>query len=174
MQDEEYGKRRFSAAYVLNKEELGTIFEKAYTGHASKPRLIIQSVVMAVVGIISLVDYIAVQPRRGMSLFIAIAALVVGVAQWLIMPAFRWSSVRQQLAENTTIHLSVYEKGIGFGQGERMLIFPFDKCQLITEKDLLIVVVNHEFVGIPNRIISDDDRVFLMEWIPPFERTKKG
>ena len=166
---EEYGALRTHAEYQLNEAELRRVFDRAYTGHAGKGRLVVQSVLMAVVGIISLIDFIAVQPRRGFSLFVAIAALVVGVAQWLVMPLFRRSSVKQQLAEDATVHLSIFEKGIGFGEGDRLMVFPFDKYRLIADDDLLILQMDHEFVGIPQRVISEDDRLFLVEWVAPFQ-----
>lgn len=169
MQESAYGKLRTSAAYQLTEAELSRVFDRAYAGHAGKLRLIVQSLLMAVVGILSLIDFIAITPHRGMSLFIAIAALVVGVAQWLVMPFFRRSSVKQQLEEHATIHLSIYEKGIGFGEGERRMMFAFDSCHLIEDPDILILKVNQEFVGIPNRVLSEDDRLFLTEWLPKWE-----
>lgn len=166
MEETTFGSKRATVSYVLQKEELSCVFDRAYTRHAGKSRLIIQSVLMAVVGGISLVDFIAIKPHRGMSLFIAVAALVVGIAQWLVMPLFRWSAVRRQLKDGTGIHLTVYEKGLGFGEGARQMIIPFDKCRLYEEPGLLIVQVHQEFVGIPDRVLDEDDRLVLRESIP--------
>lgn len=166
MPNEEYGAQRESVAYQLDEAALTDVFNHAYAKQFSRTRLIVQSILMAVVGVVSLIDFIAIKPHRGMSLFIAIAALVVGVAQWLVTPLFRRSSVKQQLAENETIRLSVFEQGLGFGEGEWMRFVPFDRCRLIEEKDLLIVQIDHEFVGIPTRVIREDTGRFLIDRIP--------
>lgn len=173
MEDTSVGAARATASYVLEKEELSRVFDRAYARHAGKTRLIIQSVLMAVIGGFSLVDFIAITPRRSMSLFIAIAALVVGVAQWLVMPLFRRSAVNQQLKDKTCIHLSVYEKGLGFGEGERQMIVPFENCRLLTAPEMLIVQVHQEFVGIPYRVLSEDDRLILQEAIPAADKKEK-
>ena len=166
MEETTFGSERTTVSYVLEKEELNRVFNRAYTRHAGIPRLVVQSVLMAVVGGISLVDFIAIKPHRGMSLFIAAAALVLGIAQWLVMPLFRWSAVRQQLKDGTSVHLALYEKGLGFGEGARQMIIPFDKCRLYEEPGLLIVQVHQEFVGIPDRVLSEDDRLILKASIP--------
>ncbi|MGI6264920.1 MAG: hypothetical protein ACOYJY_05605 [Acutalibacteraceae bacterium] len=167
--DETFGEKRFEAAYQLNKDELSRVFDKAYARHASKARLIVQTVLMAAVAVISLIDYITVQPRRTMSLVIAVAAAVVGVAQWVIMPLFRRSSVKQQLAENETIHLAIYENGIGFGEGARQMIFDYENCRLIALDGMLIVRIHQEYIGVPDRVIGDDRRLLLSEKIPPVQ-----
>lgn len=160
------GTPQFSVEYQLNKTELEQVFDNANAGHAGKPRLIIQSVLLAVVGGASLYDYIALQPHRGMSLFVAIAALVIGVGQWLVMPMFRHSAVKEQLRDAATIRFSLYEDGVGFGSGENEMRFAFDNCGHIALADMVIVRVGREFVGIPHRVIPDDVRLILTENIP--------
>lgn len=170
MPDSVFGTPRFEGAYQLDKDELSRVFDHAYTGHVSKLRLILQSVALAVVGGASLYDYITIQPRRGLSLFIAIAALVVGVAQWMVMPLFRRSSVNQQLAENPTIHLALFEDALGFGQGENQLVFTYENCGIIPVEGMLILRVGQEFVGLPDRVIGEDNRLLLIEKIPPVRK----
>lgn len=173
MADEMYGALRERVAYQLDEATLTTVFNHANTSSLSRPRLIVQSVLMAVVGVISLIDFIAFEPHRGLSLFIAIAAAVVGVGQWFIMPFFRRSAVKQQLADNETIRLSVFDKGLGFGEAERMMFYPFDRCRLIREPELMIVQIDREFVGIPHREISEETQCFLADAIPAKDSDKK-
>ncbi len=161
-----FGEPKFSAAYQLNKEEITRVFNHAYSG-AGTLRLVIQSVLLAVVGSFCLYDYLTAAVKNGLSLFVAIAAVVIGVGQWLVMPLFRRSAVKQQVEEVPTIHLSLYDEQIGFGEGERELVFHYDSCSLLATEELLILGVNREFVGIPTRVIGEDHRLFLIEKIPP-------
>lgn len=165
-----FGTPRFSAAYQLNKDEMIRVFDHAYAGHAGRTRLILQSIALAVVGGISLIDFITIQPRRGMSLFLAVISLVVGVAQWIVMPLFRRAEVNRQLAENPTIRLALYEDGIAFGEGDGQMLFAFENCGVIAIEDMLILRVGREFVGLPDRVIGEDNRLLLTEQIPPVKK----
>lgn len=165
MPDPTWGEPWFSTAYQLDKAELTQVFDQADTGRMSKRRLMVQSVLMAVVGGTSLYDYVTIQPRRSMSLFLAVAALAVGVAQWVVPALFRRSAVNRQLAENATVHLALFDKALGFGQGDGQMVFSFEECRVIPVDGMLIVRIGQEFVGIPDRVIGEDNRRLLTEQI---------
>ena len=167
MSESVMGTPQFTASYQLDKQELKRVFDHAFTGHASRLRLIVQSVLLGLVGAASLYDFIALEPHRGMSLFIAIASLIIGVGQWLVMPLFRHNAIKDQVADAATIRFSLYEDGVGFGSGDSEMRFGFENCGHIALDDMVILRVGRDFVGVPNRVISDDIRLILTENIPP-------
>ncbi len=128
---------------------------------AGKGRLLVQTIVLAVVGVTALVAFFLDGMREPMSAVIAAAATVLIPVMWLVPDARMRSMAKTAAEEGAAVHLWVFEDGLNFGEQVTAAYYAFNGVYWTmptekTQQTLVLRTKSDEVVVIPKRELTDD------------------
>lgn len=126
---------------------------------AGKTRLIVQSVILAVVAIWCVApvffggtgDYT-----------LAGVAVAVALCMWLVPPLKMKSDAKNAAAADITVRVKVFADGVQFGENEP---FAFEALTGYVSADQLTLSIETDCIPLPFRAMSEECRLFLLETI---------
>ena len=132
------------------------------TRRAGKGRLWVQTAILLLVFVYSIVPYIYSENHESSSLFIAVVSIAVIIAMWLV-PEWQYRmEAKRKTAEGANLSLTVYEDKLVF-VGENPVTIKPHGCKIKITDDLLILTIGSELIGIPRRLTDEDGWKLLRE-----------
>lgn len=154
-------------SYQLNEQEHYQAMQLTLR-RASKGRLIFQAALLAVLAAFCLADFImAPAPKPAIRLVIAITAIVLIPAQWLL-PNWQFRRVaRETAARGATLHLSIQPDAIRVEQGEQAVHVPHaeweQKLSVYPKQQLAVLQIDQEqWIAIPRRVLPPESWELLL------------
>lgn len=144
----------------LTEEEVYTCLKKTF--HRSEKASWVESVILLFVFIYSVVGYITDANHAFSSLGIAIAALLILAAIWLV-PVWHSRYTAKKVMENEpAMKLKIYDDRLVFGD-ENSVTIGYNDYQPILCGDLIILAFGAQTIGIPRRLTGEDGWNLLLQ-----------
>lgn len=94
--------------------------------------------------------------REWQSFFVGLAALLLGVALWVVPQLSTRRDAKEIAAAGQTIHLTVTDEGLGFGQDESYTLLPFGEIDAqFTPTLLALTFVGGQMAVLPKRCVDE-------------------
>ena len=155
----------FSVRLTPTKEELVDGMKRARLRKASGTRLVVQTVVLALVCAWSLIAFFGEGMKTPMSLVTGIAALLLIPVMWFV-PRLQMQAVAESMVQNGEYPtMWVFEDGVDFGNKQpEAAYYRFGSFFCDTgERSLVFRFPNDEVIVVPRRLLSEEDFQFLCE-----------
>ena len=150
----------------MTEEEIRRCLE-AGVRRAGKGRVIAETVVLLVLTVYCIVAYFLDESRQLSSLLLALIALAVVAALWIVPPVRFRSLARREAEEGKTVRLILDGDTLRFGAGETPVEVPASRCRPIWRDELLVLEISGELVGVPRRVTGEDGWQRLCAVFPP-------
>lgn len=159
---------QFDVRLTMTAEDIADALKRAPLRRASKGRLIGQTVALAFVFVWCMVAFIMDDAHEVSSLFIALAALALGVVMWFA-PQWQTKQIIRDTVENgKPLHLWVFENGVDFGEepsqkpyyafSELTWFLPDEK----TRETLVWRLPSYDVIVVPKARLTDEQWHFLL------------
>ncbi len=129
---------------------------------AGPVRIGVQTGLLGLIALYCLIGFFTGGMKNGQSLFVGIAAIVVGIIL-LFVPAWRMRHDAQQIsAAKKTIRIYLFEDGFAFGTPEEVIAFR--ECRPSVFDDMMLLQFSGDSVlPIPRRVATQEEWQMLLE-----------
>lgn len=159
----------------LTREEILFCVRAGSGRTASRGRLWAQTAILALLAVYCVAAFFISGMEVYATLFIGLAAVALGVVMWVVPEARNRRIASREAEQNKTLHVRVYEDAFGFGDGESFERLAFEDCRAQRYEEMLLLRFQGGFlVGIPRRLLSEDDWERMCARLKPEDRRKNG
>lgn len=137
----------------LTEDEIYTCLKKTF--HRNEKTVWVESVVLLLVLIYSMVGFLTDAGHAFSSLGVAVAALAILAVIWLVPLWHCRFTARRVKEEGPVMKMKIYDDCLAIGEGNGRTV-GFQECQPILCGDLLILSIGAQAVGIPRRLAGED------------------
>ncbi len=141
--------------FVLTEEEWRRALRFSLR-KAGPVRLAVQAVILAVVGVYSLVSFFMGNRRDGYLLLIGISSLVLIILQWIVPDRMFRREAKERVAEAKPLRLWFSEAGIAAGGDPEQPPETTDPVygQVAVHGDIAIWSIGRQYVPVPKRVLT--------------------
>ena len=162
----------FSGEYKLSRAETGTLLKET-AGRPGKVRMLVQSGLLVLVSVTGFVSWLLSDAADSMSLTIGVISLVVLAAMWLVPLLYFWIEAGNIESSMPLVNLTIYHDRIVFG-GSLLREVVTEECELLKRDDMLIITVGRESVGLPRRVVTEEQWKSLTGLIDPVHKDEES
>lgn len=144
----------------LTEDEIYTCLKKTF--HRSEKTSWVESAVLLIVFVYSLIGFITDANHAFSSIGVAISALLILAALWLV-PIWHSRNSAKKLMENEPVmKLKIYEDRLVFGD-ENSVTIGYNEYQPVLCGNLIILSIGTQMIGIPRRLTGEDGWNLLLQ-----------
>ncbi len=158
--------------YTCTQEEWFLCIKRGDPRRAGPVRIGVQTGLLGLIALYCLIGFFTGGMQNGQSLFVGLAAIVVGIVM-LFVPPLRMRHEAQRVYETKKqLQVYLYEDGLAFGTPEE--IVSFRECRPVFYEDMLLL----QFEGgallpVPKRVATEEEWRLLNEKIAAVRQEEK-
>lgn len=159
----------------LTEEELRQSLKRADRRRAGPARLWVQTILLALLAAYCIAAFFLSGAVSYGSLGIGLAAVVLGVAMWVVPDLHGRYIAHIEFTKNKCMRVRLYEEEIGFGDDDVFESVAYDACFAQTYDDMILLHFQGGYmVMLPRRVFSEDRWLWLQQRLQKPQTTTKG
>ena len=159
------GSCRWHARYVLEEAEIRRALTCSEHRRTSPVKIAVESGIVAVIGMLCLVNYFTDPARTTSTLTIGILCFVLAAIASLYSPVSVWLLARGEARKQKIVNVWISDTGIGFGkQPEHYSELAFNELTVLPAEDMLVLMPGkNSLVALPKCAVDEECWAFLQQ-----------
>lgn len=162
------GSCRWHARYVLEETEIRRALTCLEHRRTSPVKIAVESGIVAVIGVLCLVNYYTDPARTTSTLTIGVLCFALAAIASLYSPISVWLLARKEASKQKKVNVWISDTGIGFGkQPENYSELAFDELTVLSAEDMLVLIPGqNSLVALPKAAVDGECWAFLQQKLP--------